>query len=165
MQARRLVSLVLVLATAVIGLGGAAIAQTADAPDEKVVFTWGGTGEPSSLNPMTGYLAVDFYFWTAAYHLLIDYDENFGVDADSGLVTDIAVSADNQEFTYTIRSGVQWSDGEPLTADDVAFSLNLYKEKNAYLPSTYLGLIDGPVVALDDTTVQFRTTGPSMRPR
>ncbi|MFM8999871.1 MAG: ABC transporter substrate-binding protein [Actinomycetota bacterium] len=161
MQARRLVSLVLVLATAVIGLGGAAIAQTSSAPAEKVVFTWGGTGEPDSLNPMTGYLAVDFYFWTAAYHLLVDFDENFGVDADGGLVTDVEVGADNQTFTYTIRSGILWSDGEPLTARDVAFSLNLYKDKNAYLPSTYLGLIDGPVTAPDDTTITFRTTEPT----
>ena len=159
--ARRAAALAVALLVTVGIVGTGAFAQTATTPDEKVVFTWGGTGEPSSLNPMTGYLAVDFYFWTAAYHLLVDYDENFGVEAESGLVTDIQVSADNQEFTYTIRSGILWSDGEPLTASDVAFSLNLYKDRNAYLPSTYLGLIDGPVVALDDTTVQFRTTQPT----
>jgi hypothetical protein len=29
--------------------------ETGSTTDEKVVFTWGGTGEPSSLNPMSGY--------------------------------------------------------------------------------------------------------------
>ena len=29
---------------------------------------------------MSGYLALDFYFWTPSYHLLVDWDENFGVD-------------------------------------------------------------------------------------
>ena len=100
--ARRAAALAVALLVTVGIVGTGAFAQTATTADEKVVFTWGGTGEPSSLNPMTGYLAVDFYFWTAAYHLLVDYDENFGVDAGSGLVTDIQVSADNQEFTYKI---------------------------------------------------------------
>ncbi|MFM8944782.1 MAG: ABC transporter substrate-binding protein [Actinomycetota bacterium] len=162
MRARRMVAAAALAAVTLGIVGGAAFAQTAEeSPAEKVVFTWGGTGEPDSLNPMTGYLAVDFYFWTAAYHLLVDYDENFGVDADSGLVTDVQVGADNMSFTYTIRSGILWSDGEPLTARDVAFTLNLYKDRNAYLPSTYLGLIDGPVTAPDDTTVTFRTTQPT----
>ncbi len=41
-------------------------------------------------------------------------------------------------FTYTIRDDLSWSDGEPLTADDVAYTLNLYKNNHAYLPQTYL---------------------------
>ncbi len=32
------------------------------------------------------------------------------------------------EVTLKIRSGVKWSDGEPLTAEDVAFTFNLLKE-------------------------------------
>ena len=59
--------------------------DTGATDDEKVVFTWGGTGEPSSLNPMSGYGAIDAYFWTPQYHLLIDFDVNF--DAEPGLAT------------------------------------------------------------------------------
>ena len=40
---------------------------------EKVVFTWGSAGETSSLNPMSGYLGLDFYFWMPQYYLLIDW--------------------------------------------------------------------------------------------
>jgi len=32
------------------------------------------------------------------------------------------------KLTFTIRDGVKWSDGQPLTADDVAFTLNLAKQ-------------------------------------
>ncbi|MEE1618590.1 ABC transporter substrate-binding protein [Brachybacterium sp. J153] len=35
---------------------------------------------------------------------------------------------DEQTLVFTIREGVTWSDGEPLTPDDVAFTLNLRKE-------------------------------------
>jgi peptide/nickel transport system substrate-binding protein len=148
------------------GIGQIALAQSeTPAPKEKVTFTWGSTGEPLTMNPMSGYLAIEFYEWTATYHLLIDWDQNLGVDKSvgpgSGLVTNVAVSDDGLTYTYTIKDGITWSDGEPLTAEDVAFTLNLYKGNHAYLPQNYLTLIDGDVKALDDTTVQFTTKSPT----
>jgi len=147
-----------------------ALAQESPTPsggaDEKVTFTYGDTGEPLTMNPMSGYLAVEFYFWTATYHLLIDWNqEDLGIDdtkgPGAGLVTDVQVSDDGMTFTYTIKDGILWSDGEPLTAEDVAFTLNLYKSNHAYLPQNYLTMIDGEVVALDDTTVEFHTKQPT----
>lgn len=40
------------------------------------------------------------------------------------LATEWTQNADYTEFTFTIREGVTWHDGEPLTAEDVVFSLN-----------------------------------------
>ena len=117
--------------------------ETGGTTDEKVTFTWGDTGEPTSLNPMSGYTALDFYFWTPQYHMLIDYDENFG--AEPSLATDVETSADNMTFTYTISDRFVWSDGEPVTAEDVAYTMNLYKSNHAYQPQGYLPLIDGGV--------------------
>jgi len=101
-----------------------ALAQEDNA--EKVIFTWAATGEPSSLNPIAGYSATDYYFWTASYHLLVDFDQDLGVEPsggpDAGLATDIQVSDDRMELTYTIRDDVVWSDGTPLTALDVAYT-------------------------------------------
>ena len=146
-----------------------ATAQETGDDDERVVFTLASTGEPSSLNPMAGYLAIDFYFWTPSYHLPFDFDTDFGTEQpseewngfDSGLVTNVEVSDDVMHFTYTIRDDLVWSDGEPLTAEDVAYSLNLYKNNHAYLPQNYLTAIDGDVRAVDETTVEFDTTQPA----
>ena len=96
---------------------------------------------------MTGYSAIEFYFWTASLHLPIDFDVDFGSEQpspefdgfNSGLVTDVQVSDDSMHFTYTIRDDLFWSDGEPLTAEDVAYTLNLYKNNHAYLPQTLRG--------------------------
>jgi len=137
--------------------------------DQKVVFTWAGTGEPDSVNPMTGYSAIEFYFWTASYHLPIDFGVDFGSEQpspefdgfNSGLVTDVQVSDDSMTFTYTIRDDLVWSDGEPLTAADVAYTLNLYKNNHAYLPQTYVAQIDGDVRTVDDTHVEFDTPEPT----
>ncbi|MGA9162165.1 MAG: ABC transporter substrate-binding protein [Actinomycetota bacterium] len=127
---------------------------------EKVVFTWGSAGETSSLNPMAGYLGLDFYFWTPQYHLLLNWAQK-DFSAEPSLATKVDVSSDSMTFTYTIRDDLTWSDGVPLTADDVAYTLNLYKDNNAYLPQNYLTLIDGDVVATDATHITFSTTQPT----
>jgi peptide/nickel transport system substrate-binding protein len=38
------------------------------------------------------------------------------------LATDWELSDDGQTWTFTLREGVRWQDGQPLTAEDVAFS-------------------------------------------
>lgn len=161
------------------GLASAALAQAAYAQDttgatgstndQKVIFTWAETSEPDSVNPMAGYSAIEFYFWTASLHLPIDFGVDFGSEQpdpkfdgfNSGLVTDIQVSDDSMHYSYTIRDDLFWSDGEPLTADDVAYTLNLYKNNHAYLPGTYVVLIDGDVQATDATHVEFSTKEPT----
>lgn len=127
--------------------------------DQKVTFTWGDTAEPTSLNPMSGYTALDFYFWTPSYHMLIDFGRDFG--AQPSLATKVETSDDLMTFTYTISDKFVWSDGEPVTAEDVAYTMNLYKSNHAYLPQGYLTLIDGEVRLLDDTHIQFDTKGPT----
>ena len=39
--------------------------------------------------------------------------------------------AGNKSLTFTIRSGVKWSDGTPMTANDVAYTFNLTKKNQA----------------------------------
>jgi peptide/nickel transport system substrate-binding protein len=39
------------------------------------------------------------------------------------LATDCQISADRRTYSFTLRSGVSWHDGEPFTAEDVIFSL------------------------------------------
>src|SRR5438034_6316686 len=39
--------------------------------------------------------------------------------------------ADKKTIDFTIRDGVKWSDGQPMTADDVVFTFNLLKQTPA----------------------------------
>jgi peptide/nickel transport system substrate-binding protein len=134
-------------------------AQSPTPTDEKITFVYGDTGEPSSLNPFRGYLGIDFYFWAWSYHLPITFGvEN--LEAVPDFVTDTQVSEDGMTFTYTVRDDLTWSDGEPMTAQDMAFTLNLYKDKHAYLPQGYLQIVES-VEAPDDTTVVLTTEEPT----
>ncbi|MGH2766171.1 MAG: ABC transporter substrate-binding protein [Actinomycetota bacterium] len=153
----------LALLTATLLFGGLTLstveAQTPTPEDETVTFVYGDSSEPSSLNPFKGYLATDFYFWAWSYHLPITFGvEDLGAVPD--FVTETQVSEDGMTFTYTVRDDLTWSDGEPMTAQDMAFTLNVYKEKHAYLPQGYLGLVES-VEAPDDTTVVLQTSEPT----
>lgn len=136
-----------------------ASAQSPTPEEDKVTFVYGESQEPSSMNPFKGYLAVEFYFWAWSYHLPITFAvDDLGAVPD--FVTETEVSEDGRTFTYTVRDDLTWSDGEPMTAEDMAFTLNTYKEKHAYLPQGYLGLVES-VEAPDDTTVVLRTSEPT----
>jgi peptide/nickel transport system substrate-binding protein len=155
--------LALIAAAAILAVPIAASAQT-DEPsptgtDEKVTFIYGDTGEPSSLNPMRGYLAIDFYSWAWSYHLPITFSVG-DLGAVPDFVVDTQVSEDGRTFTYTTREGLRWSDGEPMTAEDMAFTLDLYQSNHAYLPQNYLTLMES-VEATDDRTVVLRTSEPT----
>ena len=51
-------------------------------------------------------------------------------DACYGVLADgVTISDDRNIFDFSIRPEARWHDGTPLTAEDVAFSFNLFKEK------------------------------------
>jgi len=72
------------------------------------------------------------------------------------LGTDYKWSADNKTLTFTTRDGVKWSDGQPFTAKDVAFTFNLFKDKKG-LQGNASGVWEylDSVKATDDKTVAF----------
>lgn len=71
------------------------------------------------------------------------------------------VSDDKLKITFTLREGLKWSDGQPLTADDVIFSYNkLYlnpKIPNNYRDSMRIGKSgELPIIRkLNDRQIEF----------
>jgi peptide/nickel transport system substrate-binding protein len=151
---------VVMLATA--SFAGIAGAQTATpSPAKETQFIYGVTAPNSSLNPLVGYLGIDYTIWSLEYNLPIEFaTKDFGADLEHSIVTSVDTSSDNMSFTYHMRSGLKWSDGEPFTANDVAWTLNFYKERNI---SNYAGDMDivKDVVATDDTTFVINAEKPT----
>lgn len=65
---------------------------------------------------------------------------------------------DYTEWTVKIREGIKWSDGEDLTAEDVAYTFNMIKENSAIGASSATNLYIDSVEATDDYTVVFKMT-------
>lgn len=71
-------------------------------------------------------------------------------DAVYGLLAEsVVVSEDRNSYTFSLRPQARFHDGSPLTAEDVAFSFNLFKEKGH--PSLLLSLRQMTVAVAEDT--------------
>jgi peptide/nickel transport system substrate-binding protein len=80
------------------------------------------------------------------------------------LATGYEYNDDYTELTIFIRDGVEWSDGTPFTANDVAFTLMMLKENAPLLRnSTEIDAWIEEAVAVDDATVRITFFDP--RPR
>lgn len=86
---------------------------------------------------------------------LLKYDKNFSIQND--LAENYEVSADGLEWTVFIRKGVKFSDGEPLTAQDVAFTFDKAKKSVSIID---LGNLDKTEV-VDDFTIRFTLNQPT----
>ena len=59
---------------------------------------------------------------------IFDLDENFEI-TDTGMAT-LSVDAPNKKATIKIKDGIKWSDGQPLTADDIIFAYKVIGNKD-----------------------------------
>lgn len=90
------------------------------------------------------------------YESLFHYNLTSSAPPDPLLATAYRWNADGTQLTITTRPGVTWSDGQPMTARDVAFTFNMiikYPEFNSFG-------VKGSAKAVDDTTavITFPTT-------
>ena len=107
---------------AIVGAGTASSPVTATG-DEPVTLTIGLTQDVDSANVTVGYTVSAYEVWNLQYATLTD---KAAADFSTvpGLAESWEVSDDGLTVTYTLRDGLVWSDGTPLTADDIAYTVN-----------------------------------------
>ncbi|MBF0386322.1 MAG: ABC transporter substrate-binding protein [Candidatus Omnitrophica bacterium] len=81
------------------------------------------TSDPKSFNPI---LAKETSTTTITGHLFegLTRLDAFDMTVKPNLASRWQVSADGLTWTFELREGLRWSDGAPLTADDVVFTFN-----------------------------------------
>lgn len=82
---------------------------------------------------------------------------NTDMEFVNDLATSYEISEDGLTWTFTIRDDVRFSDGEPLSAEDVAFTLNGIRTSDA--AEADLSMVDD-VSVLDPTTVELHLNKP-----
>jgi peptide/nickel transport system substrate-binding protein len=127
--------------------------------EERIVFTYGNWNDLDSMNPWVGVEAPAYLMYALNYDLLV----NFSLDDLSpapGLATDWEVSDDGLTWTFNIREGVEWHDGEPFTAHDVAYTYNRILEERVGCCIDYIRQAES-VEAVDDTTLVIHARRPT----
>ena len=147
-----------VLTVGALGLWGTASAQSPQARPKRQVLTIGTTNELDSLNPFVAVESPAYETFFLNYDLLNRFSQK-DMSPAPGLAETWEHSEDGKTWTYHVRSGVKWSDGQPFTARDVAYTYNrVLKEQSG----TYIGYLPfvKSVTAPDDNTVVITTTKP-----
>lgn len=163
MKGKYLVSFFLAAALAVgtlTGCGGSASAgdPAAEGPaqgTDTVVVAMDPNSEPAAgFDPAFGWGAGEHVHEPLIQSTLTVTNTDLTIGYD--LATDHTVSGDGLTWTVHIRDDAVFTDGEPLTAADVAFTYNTVKSSSSVNDFTMLDYAEAP----DDTTVVFHMTRP-----
>lgn len=140
---------------------------------EKVLYLNNGS-EPTSFDPSVGFNAVS---WNALNNLMEglvrfnDKDQPVEATAEK-----IAVSDDGLTYTFTIRDGAKWSNGDAVTAGDFVFGWLHMLDPETASPAAFLAYpIDGAeayntgkgkaeevaIKATDDKTFEVKLNAPT----
>ena len=130
--------------------GGSAAGQETAAGKDSVVIAIGS--EPETLDPTKGWGHGNA---PIVQSTLVRYTSELTFEND--LATAYQLSDDGLTWTFRIRDDVTFTDGERLTASDVAFTLETAKAAQGAVDLTYMER----AVAQDDTTVVITLSRPT----
>lgn len=118
----------------------------------------------TSLNPFVGFNQDDYAVWMHIYPSLLQYDTTTPTyDYIPGFATEWEQSDDGLTVTFQTVADATWSDGEPLTAEDVAWTINMIKQYAKGPTAAWAGTVTflDTIEATDDNTIVATYNQPS----
>ena len=159
------VILALALAALLLVPAAASAASPSPSPDAApLVYRIGLQSDVDNMNPFSTYNTIPWECFRVGYNFLTWYDADYKPTPD---LADPVPSVDNggvteggRVWTFHIRPNVKWSDGEPLTAQDVAYTYNRILRQDLSMYSSYFTGVT-KVEAPDDATVVITSAKPN----
>jgi len=154
MERKLIAPTILVLAVA---LFTACAPQAAPRPN---AIVYGTTFQPNTLNPITAPDIVSRSAIEMIFSGLVSANEKS--ELRPALAESWESSSDGKQWTFKLRHGVKWHDGQDFTADDVKFTYDTVidpKSKPTVAKADYAGLQKVEVV--DPFTVRFYLSQPN----
>ena len=159
----RLVSVVLVAFIVIVGVQWVISSLLGFIPDSKDngIYTEGLVGEVAVLNPpFVDFSQINRDFSRLVYSGLTHYNPVKKI-FEPDLAT-FAISEDVTEYTFKLKKGLKWHDGQSITTDDVVFTFNdVIKDPN-FANTLLQGVFaDVEINKIDDYTVTFTLSQPN----
>jgi len=130
-RSARVLALVAIVGTA---LAPAAGVRAAD----PLILKVGTTQTLQSLNPWNVVEVIDFEVMTLNYDTLVGFGPNN--DPVPGFAESWTRSTDGLTWTFKIRPGMKWSDGQPATSEDARWTMQYVLDATNAKPPVTLGL-------------------------
>jgi len=129
-------------------------------PPQGGSYTEALIGSLQRLNPLLDYYnSADRDIDRLVYSRLVTFDDSGLPQGD--LAESWGVSQDGTVYNIALRPDVKWHDGEPLTAADVVFTVDMMRNGADVIPADLVSFwSEVEVEALSDTAVQFRLPEP-----
>ena len=124
---------------------------------EQTVFDVGDPQGIDSMSPLIGVTVAAYEAWNIQYATLTDKAAS-DFHTIPGLAESWEGSDDGKTWTYKLRDGLKWSDGQPLTAEDVAWTINTSRDEEWLNHSATTVNLDA--TAQDDTTLVIKSKVP-----
>lgn len=133
---------------------------TQTAPTQGGVYTEGLVGSLVRLNPLLDlHNPVDRDIDRLVYSGLVRFDSR-GV-AQPDLAETWAYTPDGTVYNISLKPGIKWQDGKPLTTDDIIFTIEQMSGDSSTLPDDQKAFWkDVQVKKMSDTLIQFRLPEP-----
>lgn len=122
------------------------------APQAGGTYVEGVLGKVNTLNPLFSTSDAESSVARLIFSSLYNYDRTGTLHQD--LATNVSIDTTQKIYTVTLRSNAKWQDGQPLTAKDIVFTINLMKDPATRYPLR-TNWVDISAKALNDITVQF----------
>ena len=123
-------------------------------------FVIGASASPKTFNPLLALDSASDGIVRLLFAPLVNMDWATQ-QTGPGLAESWSVAADQKTWTFKLRQGVHWSDGQPFTAEDVLFTWNDIMYNREFNRITYdlfrIGGQSFAVTKADDFTVQVVT--------
>ena len=117
---------------------------------------------PESLDPAFGATNTANQIATIWMDYFIRFDPTtLQLDAPNSLAEAVEVNDDGTEWTFTVRSDVQFHNGRTLTAEDIVFTYDRLRDPEIGAPTVKLYSNITGIEAVDDSTVVFTLENPN----
>ena len=134
------------------------VEQTKEPVSEEKVLVIGHLESGESYDPAHGLNPTSMMVNRATYDTLVTFPGSYASSFEPYLATSWDISDDGLVYTFTLRDDVTFNNGDPLTAEDVAFSFNRLKHVKSN-PSYLTDPIES-VEAVDELTVAVTLVEP-----